>query len=121
LEKSSGDRSSDGGLREIIGSTVTQGGRMASWFTADQIQVTRLCLLAMCLLARSFALAQEPKAVLTPGDSELRFRVRDELAATPASPFDNSTADLSRRLAEVEARLQERDEADFKTKEAASN
>jgi phosphate-selective porin OprO/OprP len=93
---------------------------MASWFTADQTKVTRLCLLAACLLARSVVLAQEPNSVPTPGDSELRFTVRDELAGTTVSPFDNSTADLARRLAEVEARWQERDEADRTARGAAS-
>ncbi|MBI5760192.1 MAG: hypothetical protein HZA46_16870 [Planctomycetales bacterium] len=89
---------------------------MASWIALERMRVTRPCLLAVCLLARGVVLAQEP----TPGDPEPRFAERDEFARNRDAPLDSATADLARRLADVETQMQQRDEADRTAKNAAA-
>lgn len=93
---------------------------MMSMIARERIRASGLCLFAACLLACGIVLAQEPNPVQSSNDSETRFAEREVLSQGPIPPIDNATIDLTRRLAEVEARLSQRDEADRTSREAAA-
>ena len=93
---------------------------MASWILSEPTRVTRLCLLAGCLLARGVVLGQEPNPVPTQSDSKAHFAEQGDFARNGDLPLDSEAADLARRLAEVEDKLLQRDEADRTAKAAAA-